>query len=281
MAAGNTAPIETPSGKGAKDENFPVASRLLAARYRPHVAAFYDFARAADDIADTPDLDPGEKIRRLDAFEAALDASSDIPKAAALARSLAATGVADRHARDLLEAFRQDARKSRYGSLSELHGYCALSASPVGRFLLDLHGEDAALYRYSDPLCDALQILNHLQDLGDDYRNLDRIYLPVDLMTAHGATETDLGAGCASDGMRAVIDACLDDCDRMIAAAAPLSRHLWNRRLAANSAVILRLAARLSRRLRRNDPLATRVSLGKADFLIAGVSGIVAGLARL
>ncbi len=281
MAARSSAPIETPSGKGAKDENFPVASHLLAARFRPHVAAFYEFARAADDIADNPDLDPGEKIRRLDAFEAALGASSDVPKAAALARSLAETGVNDRHARDLLEAFRQDARKSRYASLSELHAYCALSASPVGRFLLDLHGEDAALYRYSDPLCDALQILNHLQDSGDDYRNLDRIYLPADLMAHYGAAEADLGAQRSSEGMRAIVDACLDDCDRLIAAAEPLSASLKNRRLAANTAVILRLAARLSRRLRRRDPLAGQVALTRADFLIAGISGILAAAARL
>ncbi|MEL0144883.1 MAG: squalene/phytoene synthase family protein, partial [Alphaproteobacteria bacterium] len=194
MAGDRNARIETPSGKGAKDENFPVASRLLSSRYRPQIAAFYDFARAADDIADNPDLDPDEKIRRLDAFEYGLDASSNIPKAATLARCLAESRVTDRHARDLLTAFRQDARKSRYATMSELHGYCALSASPVGRFLLDLHGEDAALYRHSDPLCDALQILNHLQDISDDFASLDRVYLPADLMAARGVTEAGADA---------------------------------------------------------------------------------------
>jgi squalene synthase HpnC len=281
VADDSNARIETPSGKGAKDENFPVASRLLSSRYRPQIAAFYDFARAADDIADNPDLDPDEKIRRLDAFESALDGSSDIPKAATLARCLAESRVTDRHARDLLAAFRQDARKSRYATMSELQGYCALSASPVGRFLLDLHGEDAALYRNSDPLCDALQILNHLQDISDDFASLDRVYLPADLMAARGVTEKDLVSARATAGMRAVIDACLDECDRLIAAAAPLPVKLADRRLAANSAVILRLAARLSRRLRLQDPLAGRVALSRTDFLIAGVTGLVAGVAKL
>ncbi len=165
--------------------------------------------------------------------------------------------------------------------MSELRGYCALSASPVGRFLLDLHGEDAALYLHSDPLCDALQILNHLQDIRDDFASLDRIYLPADLMAAHGVAEADLVSAGATTGIRAVIDACLDECDGLIAVAAPLPVKLADRRLAANSAVILRLAARLSRRLRRQDPIAGRVALSRMDFLMSGITGVVAGIARL
>src|SRR4051812_40149661 len=134
--------IETPSGKGAGDENFPVGSWLLPRPLRPHVAAYYAFARAIDDIADNPDLDAGDKTRRLDAFGAALAGGSADPhyaKAEALRLTLAATGISARHGLDLISAFKQDAIKRRYADWNELIDYCLRSASPVGRFLCDLH----------------------------------------------------------------------------------------------------------------------------------------------
>ena len=140
--------IETPSGKGAGDENFPVGSWLLPARLRPHVAIFYRFARAIDDIADNPDLRPDDKIARLSRFEAAVTgAETDDPALATAHRmreSLAQSGVASQHCVDLVAAFKQDAIKPRYHDWSDLLGYCALSANPVGRYLLDLHGETAS-----------------------------------------------------------------------------------------------------------------------------------------
>lgn len=277
--------IETPSGKNAGDENFPVGSFLIAPSLRPHVAAFYAFARAADDIADNPALDPADKIARLDRMGAALtgDGADDpaLAKAAAVAASAAATGVPVRHAADLLRAFRQDAVKHRYDSWDDLMGYCALSAAPVGRFLLDLHSEDPALWRRSDPLCAALQVLNHLQDLVDDRRALDRVYLPGDWLAEAGASVEDLDAAAASPALRRVIDRCLDGCDALLAEAGPLPAGLRSRRLAMESAVILRLARRLSARLRRGDPVARRVGLSKFDFLCCGLRGATAGFLRL
>lgn len=284
MTPADTRPLETPSGKSAGDENFPVGSILIAARLRPHVAAFYAFARAADDIADNPDLTPADKIARLDAFDRALSgegpAGPGTEKAAAVARSAATTGVPVRHARDLLAAFRQDAEKARYASWDELMAYCALSAAPVGRFLLDLHGEDAALYRLADPLCGALQVLNHLQDLRADYDALDRLYLPADWMAADGVREADLGAGAATPALRRTVDRCLDACREMIGAARPLPARLRSRRLAMESAVVVRLADRLAAHLRRADPIAGRVALSKPDFGLAAVGGVAAGLLR-
>ncbi|MEL7000144.1 MAG: squalene/phytoene synthase family protein, partial [Pseudomonadota bacterium] len=102
-------PIETPSGKEAGTENFPVASLLISPTLRPHVMCFYAFARAADDIADNPALSSDDKIRRLDLFEAGLDGIGSVAKALMLRDSLTETNVTDRHARDLLQAFRQDA----------------------------------------------------------------------------------------------------------------------------------------------------------------------------
>src|SRR3546814_1994161 len=188
--------VATPSGKGAADENFPVGSWLLPAALRPHVATYYAFARAIDDIADNPALAPEDKIARLSAFEAALlDAAADGPgleKATRLRLSLAATGVAAARGTDLIAAFKQDAVKRRYADWGELLGYCRLSANPVGRYLLDLHGEDPAGYAASDALCSALQILNHLQDCQGDYRQLDRVYLPQDRLAAEGLDLTVL-----------------------------------------------------------------------------------------
>jgi hydroxysqualene synthase len=276
------AEFETPSGKGAGDENFPVGSFLLPAKLRPHVRAFYDFVRAADDVADNPDLAPGDKLARLDRFAAALtgteEDASGLPKAAALRASLLATGVTARHALDLLAAFKQDATKPRYADWQDLLGYCALSASPVGRFLLDLHGEPPELYRLSDPLCDALQILNHLQDCQADYRRLNRVYLPLDAFAAAGIGVEELDRAASSPGLRQVQGRALDGVDGLLATAAELPAALGSRRLAMESATILEIARRLASELRRRDPLASRVELSRPAFLACALRGIFRSL---
>jgi squalene synthase HpnC len=274
--------LETPSGKGAGDENFPVGSFLLPATLRPHVRAFYDFVRAADDVADNPNLTPEDKLARLDRFAAALtgteEAAGALPKAVALRASLRATGVTARHALDLLAAFRQDATKLRYADWQDLLGYCALSASPVGRFLLDLHGEPPDLYRFSDPLCDALQLLNHVQDCQADYRRLDRVYLPLDAFAAAGIGVGELDREASSPALRQVLGHALDGVDGLLATAAELPAALGSRRLAMESATILEIARRLTWELRRRDPLASRVELSRASFLGCALRGIVRGL---
>jgi hydroxysqualene synthase len=272
------APVETPSGKWSGDENFPVGSWLLPARLRPHVAVFYAVARTTDDIADNPDLAPDDKLARLDGFEKALRGETlDDPayaKSYRLRQSLDECNVTDRHACDLIAAFKQDAEKLRYDDWDDLVGYCNLSAAPVGRYLLDLHGEDPADYAASDPLCNALQVLNHLQDLKEDYLELDRVYLPGDWMEQNGVTIPDLASDVASAGLRVVIDKALDGVDEMMARARTLPGRLKSRRLAMESAVIVRLADRLCELLRAGDPIAGRVALKKADFMGCGLRGM-------
>ncbi len=271
--------VETPSGKGSGDENFPVGSWLLPARLRPHVAVYYAFARAIDDVADNPDLAPEEKIDRLQRFEDAVTGretgDAALEKAHRLRRTLGEKEIPARHATDLIAAFKQDAVKSRYDDWDDLLGYCERSANPVGRFLLDLHGEDPAGYRSSDALCSALQVINHLQDCGDDYRNLDRVYLPGDWMATAGVNVGALEAPATSAGLREVMDRCLAGVDELLTVARKLPQGLRSRHLALESAVIVRLAERLSRELKRRDPLAERVELSKPQVLACAIQGVV------
>jgi len=259
--------VESWSGKDRGDENFPVGSALIRPALRPHVHAFYAFARNADDIADSPALEAADKIARLDRMEAVLLGRADggSPSGMALRASLAQTGVTPRHAQDLLAAFRQDATKRRYASWAELHDYCRLSAMPVGRHVLDLHGEDAATHAPSDPLCAALQLLNHLQDGAKDLAALDRCYLPDDMLAAAGAGVADLTGAVETPGLRAVFIQLLDHVDQLNNEAAALPRSTRDRRLRVEVAVILGLSRRLAQRLRHGDPVATRVKLRKAD----------------
>ena len=278
------AEVETPSGKGAADENFPVGSRLIAPALRPHVMRYYAFARGADDIADNPNLTPDEKLRRLDLCDRGLDPGATEPGISVRLRdSLAQTGVERSCASDLLTAFRRDATKLRYADWDDLLDYCRYSAHPVGRYLLQLHGESPATAPAADALCAALQVLNHMQDLGDDRRRLDRVYLPRDWMEAEGIDATDLDANRASPGLRRVIDRCLDGADALLDRAGPLAGAIRDRRLAAEVAAIHCLARRLSARLRREDPLAGRVRRSRRDLafgLLAALSRLILGGAR-
>lgn len=271
--------VEAPSGKGRGDENFPVGSLLIRRALRPHVHAYYAFARNADDIADSPTLAPAEKVARLDRMEAVLLGREDegSPSAVRLRDSLARTGVASRHATDLLVAFRQDATQRRYASWDELMGYCRFSAAPVGRYVLALHGEDPATWHASDPLCAALQVLNHLQDAKGDLAALDRCYLPQDLLDEAGVGVEALADPAASAGLRRVFDRLLDRVDALNALGDDLPRRVRDRRLRLEVAVICGLSRRLARRLRAGDPVAGRVGLGKADVAaaLAGASRFV------
>src|ERR1700680_4289076 len=270
--------VETPSGKGRSGENFPVGSWLIRRDLRVHVHAFYRFARNTDDIADNPALAAEDKLRRLDRMAAILDGAPgrDSPAASAMRASLAETGVTAEHCHDVLHAFRLDAVKLRYRDWDDLMGYCRYSAAPVGRQLLDLHGESRATWPASDALCRALQVLNHLQDCAVDYRALDRVYLPIADLEAAGCTGGDLGAPAASPGLRRGVASLLTRTETLIAAARDLPPRVAARGLRWESAVIVGLAARLAHRLRRGDPLAMRVNLGKNDFAAAFLTGILA-----
>ncbi len=263
------ASVETWSGKGRGDENFPVGSVLISPALRPHVHAFYQFARNADDIADSPSLTPDDKLVRLAVMEAVLVGrqQNGSPSAAALRRSLEATGVPVQHSLDLLSAFRQDARQTRYADWNALLDYCAHSAMPVGRHVLDLHRESRETWPASDALCASLQVLNHVQDAKRDLLALDRCYLPLDLLARAGARVEDVRSAAETRALRSVFSDLLAQCDALNETASQLPRLVADRRLRIETGVILGLARRLTARLHAGDPLATRVKLKGIDVV--------------
>ncbi len=268
--------IETPSGKNEKTENFPV-EKLVGPQYRPHVRAFYAFARAADDISDNPMLTAGEKIARLDRFDTALMMPDDdsIPALIPLRESLAETGITPQHARDLLIAFKRDATKLRYENWEELLDYCRYSAAPVGRYMLDLHGEDKSTWPASDALCNALQIINHIQDCADDYRQLDRVYIPLDMMAASGTSPTALASIESTPALRATLTAMLDQMAPMVDLAQTFASQIRDPRLRYDTAVTTTIALRLVKLLRERDPLSDDVKLSRRQKLTAMATGFI------
>src|SRR5271168_2858986 len=205
------------SGKGHRDENFPVASFLIAPRHRGVILAFYNFVRTADDIADHATLRPEEKLALLDRLEGGLlGANTDDAVAVRLRTALAERGLAPKHAQDLIAAFKLDVTKLRYRDWDDLISYCSLSAMPVGRFVCDVHGESRAVWPANDALCAALQIINHLQDCREDYRALDRVYVPQDALAASGAAVEDLGAAAASPALLVCLHRLAERTERLL-----------------------------------------------------------------
>lgn len=267
----------TVTGKNRDTENFPVGSLLIRPDLRHHVHAYYNFARAADDISDDPLLDANEKICRLDRFAAALgdDNVDDIPEVAALRRSLRETGVSPQHSLDLLTAFKRDATKLRYRNWDDLLDYCRYSASPVGRHVLALHGIGEEAWPANDALCSALQIINHIQDCADDYREHDRVYIPQDMLARRGGTLSDLAGSASTETLAATLRDMLDAMGPMMAVARGLPRAVPDARLKCETSVIVVLAERLIALLQRRDPLCDNVKLNKFQKISALLTGLV------
>jgi squalene synthase HpnC len=284
---GPTCELETPSGKGAADENFPVGSWLIRADLRRHVFALYGFARAADDVADNPDLEPNDKVARLARMRAILlgevsseQAMRESPNTCRFVESLRASGVTVQHGLDLLRAFTQDALKTRYRDWDDLLAYCFLSAAPIGRHLLDLHGEGPGCRAASDALCNALQVVNHLQDCGLDYRNLDRIYLPIEDLSATGARIEDLAGDRLTLALRQTLDRVIRPLRGLLDDCAGIVTQVADPRIALECEVIRAMCVRLTERLSAEDPLATRIVLSKPAAGWLAASAILRGLWR-
>ena len=266
------------SGKGHRDENFPVASLLISAKYRGPILAFYDFVRIADDIADHPNLDPGEKLAHLDALEAGLLGRIEGEAVARRLRaSLAERKLTPRHAQDLLIAFRMDVTKLRYRNWDELIEYCSYSAMPVGRFVLDVHGEPRSTWPANDALCAALQINNHLQDCRADYTDLDRVYVPLDALAAASAEVEELGAPRSSPALLQCLHALAHRTDALLQESRGFAAMIGDFRLSLEVAVIDNLARRILRLIKTRDPLSENVHLTKIGAMGGTLAGVAAG----
>ncbi len=256
---------ELRSGKTHRDENFPVASWIIHPRHRALILAFYNFVRTADDIADHPTLGERDKLNYLDLLEAELLGKGDgQPEAVNLRRALAERGMPPRHALDVLVAFRMDVTKLRYENWDELIHYCRYSAMPVGRFMLDVHGESTATWAASDALCAGLQINNHLQDCGKDYRDLNRVYLPRDALAAAGASVEALGEARASAPLLQCLHALAARTEALLDESKSLSAEVKDFRLGLEISVIQAFAGKIVGLLKVRDPLSETVHLGPA-----------------
>jgi len=192
-------------------ENFPVASRLLPARMRPHVAAVYAFARLADDMADEGDRPAADRLADLDAWDSCLNAAAlgavrrGEPRAEvflALRHSIEECRLPVQLLHDLISAFKQDVTVKRYATWDDLMDYCRRSANPVGRLVLRIAGYDRPeLNAASDAVCTALQLTNFWQDLEVDWAK-GRLYIPSSTWQAAGAVERDLTARCMTPAWR-------------------------------------------------------------------------------
>ena len=272
---------ELRSGKGHKDENFPVASFVIEARHRPLILAFYEFVRIADDISDHATLSPEEKLKQLDLLEAELLGSGDgQPEALRLRAALAERGMSAQHPCDVLVAFRMDVTKLRQANWDELIHYCSYSAMPVGRFVLDVHGESKSTWAASDALCAALQINNHMQDCGKDFRSLNRVYIPQDTMQATGMTVDMLGAERASPQLLAALRSLVVGTERLLEQSLALAPQVVNTRLALEIGVIQTYATKILDLLKTRDPLQERVHLTKWQVMGHGLTSIAGGLLR-
>jgi squalene synthase HpnC len=277
-----TGVAELRSGKGRRDENFPVASLLIKAKHRPAILAFYEFVRTADDIADHPALRPDEKLAHLDALEAGLLGRIEgAPAAQRLRASLRDRRLSTRHAQDLLAAFRMDVTKLRYQTWDELIEYCRYSAMPVGRFVLDVHGEPESTWPANDALCAALQVNNHLQDCRADYTALDRVYVPLDALSEAGAEVEELGAPRSSPALLRCLRSLADRTAALLQESSGFAAMIADFRLSLEVAVITAMAGRILGLIKTRDPLSEDVRLTKIGAMGSVLAGVAAGsLAR-
>lgn len=216
-------------------ENFPVASVFLPKRLREPISVIYAFARTADDFADEGDLAPEVRLAKLDAYVAGLDAikngsAIDDPVFIALKDVMSRHALPAQLFYDLLTAFRMDVTKQRYANYDEVLYYCRHSANPVGRLLLHLYDLATPVnLAHSDAICSALQLINFWQDIGQDYHENNRIYLPQDEMARYDVTEDHLRQSRTDAAMRSLMAMQIERTRCLMLSGAPLGRVLPGR----------------------------------------------------
>jgi squalene synthase HpnC len=255
-------------------ENFPVASPLLPRAMRAPVRVIYAFARSADDLADEGNALPHERIAALMAYEAELNRIDkgeppDTPLFQQVASTLAEHAMDTQYLHDLLSAFRQDVRQTRYASFEVLLDYCRRSANPVGRIMLSLSGDiSERAFRQSDAICSALQIINFLQDVRIDW-DKSRVYLPQEDLQRFGVTEEQIAAQRADDRWRALMAFEVERARALMLEGAPLALQVHGR-LGWELRLIVQGGLRILEKIEAvgYDVFRSRPTLGRRDWLL-------------
>lgn len=257
-------------------ENFPVGSWLLPAHARRHLHRIYAFARTADDLADEHRDAAALAAFRADFLGHLVGGQRSVPLFVDLVATIRACDLEPELFTDLLDAFAQDCVQGRYDE-SQLRDYCRRSADPIGRLVLRVHGyRDAALDALSDRICTALQLLNHLQDLGSDLRERQRIYFPKEDLARFGVSEESLLAPTAAPPVRALVRHWAARLGADFAAGWPLVDAVRGR-LRCELRAILRGAAAVLARIAAvdGDVLGGRVHLTKGERLRTVLGGLL------
>lgn len=260
-------------------ENFPVASKLIPAALRGPVAAIYAFARSADDIADEGDANAEQRLQQLQQYRDHLahvgdGAKVDDPIFIAVAAASQQYDLPLQLFDDLLTAFMLDVSKQRYADFNEVLFYCRHSANPVGRLLL--HIFDAASpenLRDSDAICSALQLINFLQDLEQDFIENNRIYIPQDDMHSFNIDTHAFAEHRHNDNMTALINKQIDRARSLMLQGAPLA---W--RLKGRFGLEIRLTVfgglTILKKLQQQNDIFSRPRLGTTDKLHMVISAL-------
>ena len=272
------------SGKNYRDENFPVSSFLIDKKLKTIVRVFYFFARTADDIADHASIKKKEKLRILNFFDNCLKnkKQSEISVVNNLISYFDEYKFSKKYSRDLLVAFKLDATKKRYKDWSELLYYCKFSANPVGRFVINVSYsqkkkkiKERKILHASDTLCTALQIINHIQDCKDDFRNLDRVYIPENFLKKHQLNVDVLmkKSSCPNfNKMKIEIISIVENLLKDIKENLKLI-DIW--KLKKETLIILNIAKRLCFLLKIKDPLKKKIKLSSIDLIFCFIKGII------
>ena len=271
------------SQKNSNDENFPVSSFLVDKKKKKHIKNFYKFARFSDDIADNKDLDSGEKIRILSHFDKLLSSGteSDLIFINDLISTLKNQSLTNEYPRKLLQAFIMDSTKLRYNNWKDLINYCNHSASPVGRFVIDLHMKTCEkrilekIYYSTDRLCNCLQILNHLQDIKEDFVRLDRVYLPLNFLNQEGINIDCLSKNQSTLGLEKVKLRCLKGVKLLLTESEKGLFLIKDKKLLRETLVIFFVAKKLANLLSKRDPLKKKIKLSRIDLIFCFFKGIM------
>ena len=273
------------SGKTFTDENFPVSSFIVDNKLKEVIRIFYFFARTADDIADHSEISSSKKTSILLFLDKTLklEKKTDIKKLNNLIKLFPKLKSAKKYSRQILKAFVMDAEKKKYKNWEDLIYYCKYSANPVGRFVIDAfyyykrkpNINLKKIYKASDELCSALQIINHIQDFKEDYKNLRRIYIPDSFFRKFSLKKDSLSDERSSYNFNKLKLEMIDKVLKSLENTKKGLMHIDIWSLRKETLIILNIAKRLCNLLKKSDPLEKKIKLSRIDLIFCFIKGII------